>query len=298
MFGLVRFVRLLGLAGIVARCEAENLPLPGGSVDLQIEGPATPALHSLAKSWVQASGHAVANYYGSFPVRHAVLRCTLRPGHIADSGQSFGWDGALITVSLGRDAAKSDFADDWVLVHEMIHLALPNLAERHHWLEEGLATYIEPIARARVGNLTPAQVWAELAGNLPQGLPAKGDRGLDFTPTWGRTYYGGALFCLRADVGIRQRTGNRRGLEHALRAVIAAGGTIETSWSIDRVIAVGDAATGVPVLRELYDEMKARPVRVDLPVLWKQLGVVPHGDTVTFDDTAPLAAVRKAITGG
>ena len=49
-------------------------------------------------------------------------------------------------------------------------------------------------------------------------------------------------------------------------------------------------------LRELYDEMKDKPVTVDLAALWKQLGVIRHGDTVTFDQTAPLAAVRKAIT--
>lgn len=277
---------------------AENLAVPGDSVDLQFEGTPSAALRSLAKTWVQTSGHAVATYYGKFPVRHAVLRCMLRPGHAIESGQSSGWDGVHITLSLGRDASEADFAEDWVLVHEMIHLALPNLADRHHWLEEGLATYLEPIARVRAGKLRPESAWADLVENLPQGLPAKGDRGLDFTPTWGRTYYGGALFCLRADVEIRRRTGNRHGLEHALRAVLAAGGTIETSWKIDRVIAVGDAATGVPVLRELYDEMKARPVHVDLDELWKQLGIVRHGGSVTFNDAAPLAAVRKAITKG
>jgi hypothetical protein len=35
---------------------------------------------------------------------------------------------------------------------------------------------------------------------------------------------------------------------------------------------------------------------VDLPDLWKQLGVARATDgTVVFDDRAPLAAVRKAI---
>ena len=43
--------------------------------------------------------------------------------------------------------------------------------------------------------------------------------------------------------------------------------------------------------------MKAKPDPIDLGALWKQLGVVPHGQTVTFDNTAPLAAVRRAITG-
>jgi hypothetical protein len=178
----------------------------------------------------------------------------------------------------------------------MVHLALPTLPDQHHWLEEGLATYVEPIARARAGILTPEQAWTELVYGLPQGQPAAGDRGLDGTPTWGRTYWGGALFCLRADVAIRERTGNRRGLEHALRAILAAGGSIDRDWNIHKVIEIGDQAVGVPVLRELYDEMGSKPVMVDLESLWRQLGIQRHGKAVIFDDSAPLAKVRNFIT--
>ena len=123
-----------------------------------------------------------------------------------------------------------------------------------------------------------------------------GDRGLDRTPTWGRTYWGGALFCLRADVAIRQRTGNRLGLEHALRSILDAGGSIDRDWTIDRVIEVADQAVGVSVLHELYDDMGSKPVKVDLGSLWHQLGIKRQGKTVVFDDTAPLANLRKAIT--
>lgn len=177
----------------------------------------------------------------------------------------------------------------------MIHLAFPSLAEKHHWLEEGLATYVEPVARARAGTLTPEQAWLDLVDGLPQGQPEADDRGLDGTPTWGRTYWGGALFCLRADIAIRQRTDNERGLEHALRAILAAGGSIERDWQIDRVIEVGDRAVGVPVLRELYDEMGSKPVVVDLDSLWRQLGIQRRGKTITFEDSAPLAKICDAI---
>ncbi len=104
-----------------------------------------------------------------------------------------------------------------------------------------------------------------------------------------------ALFCLRADVMIRQRTGNRFGLEDSLRAILAAGGTIDRDWTIDRVLEVGDRAVGVPVLRELYEQMGSQPVTVDLAALWQQLGIARRGNTVIFDDKAPLAGVRDAI---
>jgi hypothetical protein len=210
---------------------------------------------------------------------------------------SFGWPGPRISFSVGRDVSAGDFHDDWILTHEMLHLCFPSLEEKHHWLEEGLATYCEPIARVRAGILPVDKMWHDVVEDSPQGQPEAGDRGLDHTHTWGRTYWGGAIFCLKADVTIRQRTGNKFGLEHALRGIAAAGGTIQNDWDIDRVIATGDRATGVPVLRELYDQMKDAPVKVDLPALWKQLGIQKRGETVVFDEGAPLAGVRRAIAG-
>jgi len=177
----------------------------------------------------------------------------------------------------------------------MVHLAFPSVAREHHWIEEGIATYVEPIARAETGELAVSSVWRDLVEGLPKGLPGPDDKGLDRTPTWGRTYWGGALFCLLADVEIRRRTNNRHGLEDALRAIVVAGANIEVEWKLARALQVGDQATGVHVLTELYERMGTRPVATDLPALWSQLGVEARAGTVAFDDHAPLANVRRAI---
>ena len=109
------------------------------------------------------------------------------------------------------------------------------------------------------------------------GEPKSSDRGLDRTHTWGRTYWGGALFCLVADVNIRRQTNNTYGLQDALRAVVAAGGTIEKNWPLPRVLSVGDKATHTSVLEDLHRDWSDTPVRVDLPLLWRQLGVQEEG---------------------
>src|SRR5207249_11869616 len=139
---------------------------------------------------------------------------------------------------------------------EMVHLAFPLVDDTHRWLAEGMATYIEPIGRMRTGIISPERVWSDLVKNLPDGLPKPGDRGLNHTHTWGRTYWGGALFCLLADIEIRRRTQGRRGLVDALRGILAAGGNDQTDWSIERALHEGDRAVGVPVLEELYRTMK------------------------------------------
>ena len=290
-----RFGIVAALGLLLAGARAEEIAVKGATIELQVSG-ARPPDRALLRQWVQNSARAVSTYFGgSFSVPKVTLQVKVIDGHEAKGGQAFGYDGNLIALNLGRAVTEADLVQDWVLPHEMLHLGFPSVPERHHWLEEGMAVYLEPFARSRAGLQTPAAAWHDLVENIPQGLPEKGDRGLDHTHTWGRTYYGGALFCLRADVEIRRRTGNRKGFGDVVRALVGAGGTIEHEWKIDRVMATGDAATGVPVLRELYDEMKDKPVQVDLPALWKQLGIVRHGDTVAFDDGAPLASIRKAI---
>ena len=122
------------------------------------------------------------------------------------------------------------------MVHEMVHTALPDLDERYAWLSEGLAVYVEPIARVQAGDLTAAEIWQAMMRDMPKGLPQAGDQGLDNTDTWGRKYWGGAMFCLLADIEIRKRTNNRLGLQDAMRGVLAAGGNHEKDWSIDRVL--------------------------------------------------------------
>jgi hypothetical protein len=288
-------LRIVALLAMVASVAAEELKVSGGSIEMEFVRSSSTTWESVARKWAEISARAVSAYYGKFPVPRVKLRITEVAGTHAKGGTAFGWRGPLITISLGRDATMASLADDWLLTHEMVHLAFPSLPEQHHWLEEGIATYVEPIARARIGGLTRERVWRDLIDGLPQGQPESGDRGLDGTPTWGRTYWGGALFCLRADVMIRQRTVNRFGLEDSLRAILAAGGTIDQDWTIDRVLEIGDRAVGVSVLHELYEQMASQPVTIDLEALWRQLGIARRGDTVIFDDKAPLASVREAI---
>lgn len=247
--------------------------------------------------WIHTAQRAVTHYYGRYPVAQVVIEVDSRPGSRGPSGVTYGdEDGALIKLGIGQEMSDTDLQASWVMTHEMVHLAFPQLADNQHWAEEGQATYIEPIARAEIGDLGVDYLWKETLEGMPKGLPEAGDEGLDRTATWGRTYWGGALFYLMADVQIRERTRNRYGLQDALAAVMAAGGNVETRSSLDHAFEVADAAVGVPVLEELYAQWQDKPVQVDLPALWKKLGVSLEDGKVVYDDTAPDAAIRRAIT--
>jgi hypothetical protein len=247
-------------------------------------------------AWVTSSANAVVAYFDRFPV--ARFRILIEPvagrsGVI--TGTTWAWGGAHTRVMVGEHASADDLAHDWVMTHEMIHTAFPDQPDEHNWIEEGISTYVEPIARSWVGGDPPAVLWGDLVRQLPQGMPRDGDRGLDNTHTWGRTYWGGALFCFLADIEIRTRTHGSRGLIDALRGVVAAGGNDQVDWSIDRAFREADKAIGVPVLEELYARMKDAPDAPDLRAIWKELGVEVRGGVVELDDSAPKAAVRRAI---
>ena len=275
----------------------EILSIGGATINVEIEPGALTLSRTQVLDWVRRSACAVTEYYGGFPVRNVNVKVVpIDEGKGVLFGRTVLVDNTLvIRVGLSRLATDSSLHDDWVMTHEMVHLAFPSVSDDHHWIEEGIATYVEPIGRAQVGDLPAGTVWRELVDGLPKGLPAPGDRGLDNTHTWGRTYWGGALFCLMADIEIHQRTNNRYGLQDALRGIVRAGGNMEHDWPLDRALKAGDDAVGVPVLIELYDRMKATPVTPDLSAMWRDLGVRQSGDSVTFDQTAPQALIVRSI---
>jgi hypothetical protein len=249
-------------------------------------------------AWVQRSAQIVTAFYGSFPAARSTVELRPQPGAGVQGGTTYADPDALIRVRVGREVTEAQLLSDWVMVHEMTHLALPDVGEQHAWLSEGLATYLEGVERVQAGNRTEEDVWTEELRQMPRGLPQLGDRGLDHTHTWGRTYWGGAMFCLLADVDIHRRTHNARGLQDAVRAIARASGGLRTEWPIERVLATGDAAVGTTSLEDLYARMKDSAYAPDLAALWRELGVGGDASAVILNDQAPLADVRHAIMTG
>jgi hypothetical protein len=252
-------------------------------------------------NWIARASLAVAGYFGRFPVDDVRLVLRVVNGAGVRGGTTYGHarDGQpLIVIRLGRDTSSAQLTNDWELTHEMVHLSVPSVPRNSHWLEEGIATYVEPIARAQRGELSDVRIWADMLHGMPKGLPGETDRGLDHTPTWGRTYWGGALFCLLADVQIRTQSHNRKGLQDALRGVLDAGGSIRDDWPVERILAAGDQATGTTVLLDLYHRLMDAPgpSAAELDALWQALGVRVQDDSARLVDDAPLAATRRAIT--
>jgi hypothetical protein len=270
--------------------------VPGATIDVAIAPGAYRVDDDALVGWVTRSARTMARFLGCFPVDRVMVLVVPARGPVVHHGETMGDGGASVVVEVGEEADAQALSDDWVLPHEMAHLAVPSVARKHHWIEEGLAVYMQPIARARAGELAPEQVWREFAMGMPRGAPSDGDRGLDDAADWARTYWGGATFCLLADLEMRRRTGNRVGLEDAMRGVLASGGSVARVWDFGRLLETVDGVAGGPVLASMHDEMGRGAWTVDLPRLFHDLGVVLEGNRVRLVDDAPLAAMRRAIT--
>jgi len=252
--------------------------------------------HARVMEWIGSSARAVATDFERFPVRHVGLPVIADDGDRISSGSTYRFSGSAIRVRVGRMARETAFRDDWILVHEMTHLALPNVPQRSEWPPEGNGTYVEPIARAQAGQLDPSVVWRWSLEGMPKGQPLPGDLGLDNTHTWGRMYWGGATFWLLADIEILEETHGLLGAQEALWAINRKSGGNGVIWSVDQMLAAGDEATGTHVMSRLYAKMKTAPAPADMAALFRDLDVGERDGRIVFDDAAPLAAIRRRIT--
>jgi hypothetical protein len=269
--------------------------IEGSRISVEIRDRVLRGKKDMLLDWVLYSAKTVVSYYGRYPVKSVAIKMQVTDGPAVRFGQAFGGDSPRMRVVVGEDITPQMLRKDWIMVHEMVHLAMADVPYAHRWWLEGLATYVESIARAQQGHLSEEFVWNGFINRMPQGLPRNGDRGLDQTPTWGRTYWGGAIFCMLADIEIRKQTDNRLSLRDALRGVLDSGLSMHASSSAMEVFESADRALGLDVLVPLYLKTKADPYPVDLDALWTSLGVRLENNQVMYNDGAPMAHVRKKL---
>lgn len=266
-------------------------------LELQFEAAfEAPARAAVAQA-VRRAAAAVAEWLGRFPVPELDIQIGPAVGTGLVGGTAFPDPMPWLRLRASPLVDDSSMRDDWVLVHELIHLALPQLPPAQRWFHEGVATYGEAMIRTRAGWVAEAALWAGFVRGMPLGQPLDGDRGLDRTPTWARTYWGGALLCLQAD--LRWRRAGAAGLRQALQGVLAAGGSYRVAWPLQRVLAVADAAVGGQVLADLHAEHGLAARTIDLGALWAELGVQPLPDGgVRLSEAASARQLRQSLIQG
>ncbi len=280
------------------RFTRERIAVGDGAIDIAHTPGSMPMDAAEVKQAVGEAAAEIARFYGRFPVKRLlVLALPGGPRSGMEFGRVRGGGGATMMLRFGTLSRAADLRREWVLVHEMSHVGGPFVTPRGFWLMEGMATYVEPVVRTRAGWYAPEELWREFARDMARGVDALTRESLNAVTRRG-VYWGGALFMLLADLDIRERSKGRASLETCLRAVLAVGGDTTQRWTKERVFQVCDAATGTGTMRRLADAYVERSGELDIAALWRDLGVDVEDGQMRFDDTAPRAALRRAITSG
>ncbi|RYZ01627.1 MAG: hypothetical protein EOO73_34925 [Myxococcales bacterium] len=279
------------------KLEQRTLDVAGARLELtRLDGALDQPFDEVSR-WVETSARAVRDFYGAFPVPRAQVSIIPVPRRDAVVfGKVLPESSPGVALLIGEHAPARALYTDWILVHELFHLGFPSFFEEGKWLDEGLATYYEPVIRVRAGLYSERELWDELLSSMPQGAEAFTQSGLEHATDFRGIYWGGAIACLVADVSARKRQLNR-GLEVGLRALREAGGNACEVWSLSEAIGAIDHALGAPTLAPIAAAHAQRGSAFDLAGLFADLGVSRDAQgNLQLSDRAPLAEVRRAIT--
>ncbi|MFO0598321.1 MAG: hypothetical protein U0228_23655 [Myxococcaceae bacterium] len=273
------------------------LELEGFSARVTLVDEPRAATDAQLLAWVKGALTAHGKFYRGSPTHGA------RPIHVVLAGvksSDAGVFGSVLrrgepsVMLLFGNEATSGFESDWVAFHELFHLGNPPTRGRFPWITEGLTTYYTELLRARAGVLPPEQVWGTLADSFRDYCSPNGtslaDHSRELSRTWQyqRVYWGGACLWFQVDVEVRKKSKGARSLDDVVRE-LREGDALDE----DGLVAALDKAAGSPIATVALKREK----KFDVEPLLKSLGVgVVKNDRAALDDSAPLAALRKAMT--
>src|SRR5579883_2607639 len=110
----------------------ETLTVGRGEIEVHLPARRTALSREQILAWVRASAESVADFFGKFPVEKVRLDVSARRGTGVRNGLTVG--GRRIQVEVGSEAREQELQDDWVLTHEMVHLAFPDLDTEYAWM--------------------------------------------------------------------------------------------------------------------------------------------------------------------
>jgi len=297
--------------------EEQRIAQPQGNVRVAVLFDVDANQRAKLMAWMQSATSAVLKAYGRMPIPDVSIgivsiRSTsyaarflalLQPSAVF-GGESARGQGNAIQLVVDPDRPQAEFTGDWTAIHELSHLMHPYLGDRGNWLAEGLATYYQNVLRARAGIFTPAQAWQHLGDGFADAAVANSDETLEQAAAsmgeshaFQRVYWSGAAYWLSVDVELRRASGGKLNVETALSRFRDCCLPAYREWKPEDFVAKLDALTGVHTFSRRYGEF-ARATRFpDWRKVYADLGVRRNGGEQTlFDETAPDAAIRAAIT--
>ena len=218
------------------------------------------------RRWLGRAVQATASVGQRFP--RDTLHFIIVPGPSQGKPVVFGMvrrgGGSSILLVPSPDATAEQLDADWVAIHELSHLWLPNLYPRDRWLSEGLATYLQEVLRARCGLQSGERAWGRLREGFERGRRsgtgrhlANESRDMNRTGAYHRVYWAGAAFALETDVRLRQNSGGEMTLLRAIGAAQPIWGSEARPVASSVLLDALQEVSGAGFIEELGDKYAA-----------------------------------------
>ncbi len=281
--------------------------IPGATLRIAVMKPRGNRAPVKLIDWLQAAATQVSYAYGAFPnpSPHAVIVPVGGSRNSRSSPVPFGRvmrdGGETVEFYVNENAPLERFYDDWTATHEFSHFMLPYVTSRHRWISEGFAQYFQNVLMARAGQYSAERAWQKLYEGFERGRrsrpelsPNAAANGRERGATM-KVYWSGAVLALMADLELRRQSDGRQSLDSVLGELMSCCLPADRTWSGTELLAKLDELADADVFVPLYDRYANTTGFPDYTEAFRELGIDIAGGRVTFDDAAPLAAVRAAI---
>lgn len=229
-------------AGAILSSPLERVVVAGNSVRLGILGDGWTLDRAVLRHWIAEVTRTIALLWGEFPVAQTQVLLLPSDGDDVGFGSATRGGGPAVTITVGRFISERDLMNDWTAFHEFIHLGIPHLPRADSWLDEGLATYYEPILRVRAGLLSARTAFERLHDGFQRGRGSQTGRtvraesaAMFNTYAFWAVYWSGAAIAMITDVELRSGPGGRS-LDTQMRRMRDCCLTEGKSWNADALL--------------------------------------------------------------
>jgi hypothetical protein len=219
------------------------------------------------KNWVTRYHQTIENTFGPYPfdIRIGFHRRGKKSTHLDIFGMTDRSDqqGIDFYIDSPHAVTLSMLMDEWTAAHELSHLLIPYVGQKHTWFAEGFASYMQYKVMADSGQISEVERWNKYQWhiNKASGRYAYGEAPfIDMVSSmrknwdWPMIHWGGVSYFINAEYALNKKN-------TSIEAVVSNFMVCcrENNSNLRSLLAEFDRLSNSTIFTDLYQQMKSQP---------------------------------------